>query len=138
MHKVITRSLRGATLLAMLLMAGPVTAEPVHPYADPIPLGDYVDDVGAMLAGAFQRTPWTLVKENDALYLGKISNKGFDVQVRISIHDNVLTFTLDSVTETGCSGECKDLGEKRVLKWLVSLRRNIAYQLTLLVRDGLE
>ncbi len=138
MSKVINRSLHLATLLVAFLMAGSVAAEPVHPYADPLPLGDYVDDVGAMLAGAFERTPWTLVKENDALYLGKISNKGFDVQVRISILDNVLTFTLDSVTETGCSGECKDLGEKRVLNWLVSLRRNIAYELTLLVRDGLE
>jgi hypothetical protein len=138
MSKVINRSLPLATVLVAFLISGPAAAEPVNPYADPIPLGDHVDDVGAMLAAAFEGTPWTLVRENDALYLGKLSNKGVDVQVRISILDNVLTFTLDSVTETGCSGECKDLGEKRVLNWLISLRRKIAYELTLLVRDSLE
>ena len=138
MSKVINKTLHVATLLVVLLVGGPVNAEPVHPYADPIALGDYVDDVGALLVRAFERTSWTLVKENDALYLGKISYKGFDIQVRIAILDNVLTFTLDSVTETGCSGECNDLGEKRVLNWLITLRRNITYEMTLQVRDNLQ
>lgn len=138
MSKAINKKLRVAALLVALLMGGPVTAEPVHPYADPIPLGNYVDDVGALLGGAFERTPWTLIKENDALYLGKLSYKGFDIQARFAILDNMLLFTLDSVTETDCGSNCKDLGEKRVLNWLVSLRRNITYELTVLVRDSLE
>jgi hypothetical protein len=138
MSKVINRSLRLSTLLVMFLVAVPVTAEPVHPYADPIALGDQAVDVSAMLATAFEATPWTLTKESDALYLGKLSSKGLDVQVRISAVDNVLTMTLDSVTETGCGGNCKDLGEKKVLRWLVSLRRSITFELTLRIRDSLQ
>ena len=87
---------------------------------------------------SFGNTPWTLDKENDATYLGKLSYKGFEVQVRISIVENVLAMTLDSVTETGCGGDCEDLGEKPVLRWLVSLRRSITYKLTLQVRDSLQ
>ncbi len=138
MSKVVNRSLQLSTLLVVLLVAIPVTAKPIHPYAEPIALGDQAVDLSAMLAAAFEPTPWTLAKENDALYLGKLSSKGVDVQVRISIVDNVLTLTLDSVTETGCGGNCKDLGEKKAERWVVGLRRNITYELTLRVRDSLQ
>ena len=138
MSRVINRSLQLCTLLVVFLVALPVTAKPIHPYADPIALGDQAIDVSAMLATAFESTPWTLAQENDAQYLGKLSYKGFDVQVRISLIDNVLTMTLDSVTETGCADNCKDLGEKPVLRWLVSLRRSITFELTVQVRDSLQ
>jgi len=138
MSKVISRSLQLSALLAVFLVAIPVTAKPIHPYAEPIALGDQGVDISAMLVAAFERTPWTLAKENDALYLGKLSSKGVDVQVRISVVDNVLTLTLDSVTETGCGSNCKDLGEKRALNWLVGLRRNITHELTLRIRDSLQ
>ena len=138
MSKVVIRSLQLSTLLVVFLVAIPVTAKPIHPYAEPIALGDQTVDVSAMLTAAFERTEWTLAKENDALYLGKVSSKGVDVQVRISVVDNVLTLTLDSVTETGCGGNCKDLGEQPALRWIVGLRRNITYELTLWVRDSLQ
>lgn len=138
MSKTIKRSLQLSALLVVLLVAVPVTAKPIHPYAEPIALGDKVVDVSVMLAAAFQRTPWTLVKENDALYSGVLSYRGFDVQVRISVVDNVLTLALDSITETGCGSNCKNVDEKRALNWLVSLRRNITYELTLRVRDSLQ
>jgi hypothetical protein len=138
MSKVISRSLQLSALVLVFLVAVPVTAEPINSYAEPIALGDQALDLGGMLASAFENTPWTLAKENDATYLGKLSYKGFDVQVRISIVENVLTMTLDSVTETGCGGNCEDLGEEPVLRWLVSLRRSITHKLTLLVRDSLQ
>ncbi len=138
MSKAISRSLQLSTLVMAFLVAVPVTAKPIHPYAEPITLGDQALDVGAMLTAAFKTTPWTLAEESDALYLGELSYKGFDVQVRISVVDNVLTLTLDSVTETGCADNCKDLGETPVLRWIVSLRRSITYELTLRVRDSLQ
>ena len=138
MSNSINRSLQLFTLLVVFLVAVPVTAKPVHPYAEPISLGDRTVDVGAMLAAAFKTTQWTLVEESDAIYLGKLSYKGTDVRVRISVVDNVLTLTLDSVTATGCGDNCKDLGEKAALRWIVSLRRSIAYELTLRVRDSLQ
>lgn len=125
-------------LIVMILFAVPVTAKPIHPYAEPIALGDHGIDIGAALEVAFDKTPWTLAKESDDLYFGNLSYKGFDVQARISIVDNALTVTLVSVTETGCGDNCKDVGEKRVLNWLVSMRRSITYELTLRVRDSLK
>jgi hypothetical protein len=124
--------------MVLFLFAVPVTAKPVHPYTDPIALGDHAIDMGAALEAALDETPWTVAKESDELYLGNLSYKGFDVQVRISVVNNVLAVTLDSVTETGCGDNCKDLGEKKVLNWLASMRRNIAYELTLRVRDSLN
>jgi hypothetical protein len=124
--------------MVMFILAVPVTAKPIHPYAEPIALGDHAIDISAVLAAALEPTPWTLAKESDALHFGKLSYKGFDVKVRISVGDNVLTMTLDSVTETGCGDDCKDLGEKPVLNWLVSMRRSITYELTLRVRDSLK
>ena len=138
MSKLVNRTLHLSTLLVVFLVAVPVTAKPIHPYAEPIALGDQTVDLSAMLTAAFEPTPWTLAKENDALYLGKLSSKGIDVQVRISVVDNVLTLTLDSVTKTGCGGNCKDLGEKKAERWVVGLRRNITYELTLRVRDSLQ
>ena len=137
MIKVIKRSLQLSALVVVFLVAVPVTAKPIHSYAEPIALGDQALDFGGVLASAFENTPWTLAKENDATYLGKLSYKGFDVQVRIAIVDNVLTMTWDAVTETGCGGNCEDLGEKPVLRWLVSLRRSITFELTKQVRDSL-
>ncbi len=138
MSKVTNRFLQLPILMLVFLVAVPVIAKPTHPYADPIALGDQAIDLSGMLASAFENTPWTLAKEDDAHYLGKLSSKGFDVQVGISVVDNVLTMTLDSVTETGCGGNCEDLGEKPVLRWLVSLRRSITYQLTVRIRDSLQ
>jgi len=138
MSRVISRSFQLSALVLVFLVAVPVTAEPINSDAEPIALGDQALDLGGMLASAFENTPWTLAKENDATYLGKLSYKGFDVQVRIAVVDNVMTMTLDSVTETGCGGNCEDLGEEPVLRWLVSLRRSITNKLTLQVRDSLQ
>jgi len=137
MSRVINKSSQLSTLIVMFLFAAPVTAQPIHPYSEPIALGDQAIDIGAALETAFETTQWTLAKENDELYFGNLSYKGFEVQVRISVVNNVLTVTLDSVTETGCSDNCEDLGDKKVLNWLVSMRRSITYELTLRVRDGL-
>ena len=139
MSKVFNRSLLVSALVVMYLVASPVTAEPIHSYVEPIALGEQTVDLGATIEAAFKTTPWTLAKENDALYVGMLSYKGFEVQIRISIVENVLAMTLDSVTETGCGDNCEDLGdEDPVLRWLVSLRRSITHELTLRVRDGLQ
>lgn len=138
MSKLICRLLQASTVLAVSLVANPINAEPIHPFAEPIALGDRAIDVDDTLSAAFDATPWTLSRENDALYLGNLSWKGTDVQVRIAVVDNAITMTLDSVTESGCRDNCKDLGEKRAMGWLITLRRNITYELTLRVRDSLQ
>ena len=137
MSKVISNLLQVVTLL-VLLVAVPATAASIHPYAEPIALGDRAIDIGEVLEAAFVSTPWTLIQESDALYLGELSYRGFDVQARISVVDNTLTMTLDSITETGCGSNCKNVDQKRAVNWLVSLRRNITHELTVRIRDSLQ
>jgi len=137
MSKLVKKSLQLSTLMVMFLFAAPVNANPIHPYSEPIALGDQTFDIGAALEAAFEKTQWTLTKKSDELNIGNLSYKGFDVQVQISLVDNVLTVTLDSVTETGCGDNCKDLGDRKVLRWLVNMRQRITHELTLRVRDGL-
>jgi hypothetical protein len=138
MSRLLNETFRATALLVMLLMAGAINAEPVHPYADPLPFGDHVDDVDAMLERAFNRAKWTLVKESDADYSGELSHRGFDIRVQIAVREKALILTLDSVTLSSCTSQCRDLGEKPVLAWLLSLRRNLSYVLTSLVRDSLQ
>jgi len=138
MSNLIGKTLGAAGLLVTLLMAGSINAEPVHPYADPLQFGDHVVDVDAMLERAFRRAKWTLVKESDTDYSGELSYKGFDIRVQIAVGEKALILTLDSVTSSSCTSQCRDLGEKRVLAWVLSLRRNISYVLTSLVRDSLQ
>lgn len=114
-------------------------AQAVGPYADPLPLGNYVDSPGEMLQRAFAHNNWTLRPEADGEdYLGEISYKGFEIQVRVVIADQMLRLTVESVYATECISACRNLGDKPVLRWLVNLRRSIAYELTFLVRDKLQ
>lgn len=125
--------------LLVLLSAGQVQADTMHPYADPLLIGEHSENFEAVLDRAFKRTVWTLVKQDDSLYVAKLSSRGIDIELQISLQDEFMRFNLGSVTETGCTARCKDLGdEDPVLRWLVSLRRTIAYELTLQILDDLQ
>jgi hypothetical protein len=129
-----------ATMFALILLLGisPVAAEPVEPYSDPLPIGDYVEDVHGLLERAFGYSQWRLTPwATEDTFTGFLSHKGFDITVRIDVRDQAVWVSLESVHETGCSSDCRDLGEEKVLGWLVSLRRVIAYELTLLIRQRL-
>jgi hypothetical protein len=97
-----------------------------------------VIDIDDMLEAAFAATPWTLIQQSPTVYLGDLSHRGFDVQTRITVVDNTLTMTLDSITETGCGSNCKSVDPRKALGWLVSLRRNITFELTARIRDSLQ
>ena len=146
MSRVFNRSVPKVVLLA-LLFAVPSFAEPIHPYSEPISLGDRVIDIDDMLEAAFVATPWSLSQRSPTVYSnlaevyvyrGDLSHRGFDVQVRITVVDNTLTMTLDSITETGCGNNCKEIDPRKALGWLLTLRRNITYELTARVRDSLQ
>lgn len=130
-----------AMLLALVLLfsVGQASAEPIAPYSDPLPIGDYVDDVHGLLERGFSHGPWRLTPQTiENTYTGFLSYKGFDITIGIDARDQAISLSLESVYETGCTGSCRDLGEERVVGWLVSLRRAIAYELTLSVRQHLS
>ena len=125
-------------VVALLLAAGSTAAYESESYADPLPLGDYVEDVQGLIERSFRRHGWQLQPQSvDTTYIGFISHKGFDITIAIHAQDQALSLTLQSVHETGCSGDCPDLGEERVIGWLVNLRRTIAYELTLMIQQHL-
>jgi hypothetical protein len=137
MSWALNRSLQLVALL-VLLVALPSAAQPMHPYSEPISLGDRVINIDDMLEAAFASTPWTLTQRTPTVYLGDLSHRGYDVQARITVVDNTLTMTLDSITETGCGNNCKEIDPRKALGWLLTLRRNITYELTARVRDSLR
>jgi len=126
-------------LLVATLFAAPSFAGEVRPYTDPLPLGDYVDDVDDLLERAYRFDGWRDDGQaDDGARLAFISHKGFDITVGIDVEDNNLSMHLVSVFATGCGDNCTDLGEEDVIQWVVNLRRTIAFVLTRDVRDGLR
>jgi hypothetical protein len=53
-----SRGLKFAGLLLLMSVTGPANANQIHEYADPLPMGNYVDDLEAMLARALNRAKW--------------------------------------------------------------------------------
>ncbi len=128
------------TMLALVLLLGinQAAAEPIEPYSDPLLFGDYVDDVRGLLERAFHYDRWQLTPQpTEDTYTGFLSYKGFDITVRIDARDQAFSLSLESVYESGCSSACRDLGEGPVVQWLVNLRRTIAFELTILIRQHL-
>ena len=125
-------------VFVVLALAGSVTANEITPYSDPLPIGDYIDDVNELLESAFKHDNWTLTPGADLnSFSGFISYRGFDITVGIVLQDRRLFMKLESVHATDCTSDCEDLGEKPVIQWLVNLRRTIAYELTFAVNEKL-
>ena len=123
--------------LAVWLLATPVSAQTMHPYSDPLYFGAQSDHLHRILERALKRTPWALTEQEDASYMATLSSRGLDIRLRSLFADQGLRFELESVTASGCTTDCVELGDADpVLRWLVSLRRTIAYELTLLIIDG--
>jgi hypothetical protein len=128
-----------ALLLVATLFAAPSYAGEIRPYTDPLPLGNYVDDVDDLLARAYSYDGWRdNGRTDDGARLAFISYKGFDITVRIDVEDDNLSMGLVSVFETGCGDNCTHLGEKDVIQWIVNLRRTIAFVFTQDVRDSMQ
>jgi hypothetical protein len=129
--------------LLVLLLAANASSMPYaiefNSYKDPLPLGNYVEDIDGLLERAFQYDGWSLSsKPDENTYIGFISYRGYDVSVRISVIDQRIHMTLDSVYATGCGEACENLDEKPVIQWLVILRRAIALELTRTIGEQLE
>ena len=133
-----SRGLKFAGLLLLVSLTGPANANQIHEYADPLPMGNYVDDLEAMLERALNRAKWQRVEPSDAgVIRAFISYRNLDMTVQIVVENQALRLNLESVFATDCVGDCPDLGAEPAVLMLVRLRRTIAYELTGLVRDKL-
>ncbi|MCG9740204.1 hypothetical protein L1D32_18810 [Shewanella insulae] len=120
-------------MLIGLSLAAPLQAEGLHIYQDPIPLGSYVTDYDDMLDKAVARHHWRFEREGDKRF-ARLSYKTYEINVELVKSDKGIAVTLLDARREGCTKKC-DVDMRKVTGWLVKLRRAIAYDLTLAVRD---
>ena len=133
--------MRASKLAGIILLAsltGLANANEIHEYADPLPMANYVDDVDAMLEQALNRAKWQRVEDSDSgVIRAFISYRDLDMTVQIVVENQSMRLILESVRATDCVKNCPDLGAEPAIQMLLRLRRTIAYEVTLLVRDKL-
>ncbi|QDF74501.1 MULTISPECIES: hypothetical protein [Shewanella] len=120
-------------MLLTLSLISPLQAEGLHIYQDPIPLGSYVSDYDDMLDKAVARNHWVFERQADKRF-ARLNYKTYLINVELVESDKGIAVTLLDAKREGCTKSC-DVDMKKVTGWLVKLRRAIAYELTLLVRD---
>lgn len=113
----------------------PVSASELHRYGDPIPLGNYVDDLEAMLSRAVARSNWTLSKNESGQYVTGIHYHDYVLKVALPLEDGKVRVQLVSAERPECIKRNCKVDADKVETWLTMMRRNIAYELTLMVRD---
>ncbi|NMH66098.1 hypothetical protein [Shewanella salipaludis] len=111
-------------------------ATELHPYQDPIPLNGYVSDIDALLSRSLQRNQWTFSKDEAGHYFASITHKSYEITSQIVADKDTLQVKLLSATRVECSDKHCSVDEDKVEGWLTKLRRSIAYDLTLVVRDA--
>ncbi len=127
MKKIMLGMIIGLSLVA------PLQAQGLHLYQDPIPLGSYVTDYDDMLDKAVSRNHWRFEREGDKRF-ARLSYKTYEINVELVESDKGIAITLIDAKREGCTKNC-DVDMGKVSGWLVKLRRTIAYDLTLAVRD---
>lgn len=136
-RKIARLSVSAAGLCVLL---GAAQAQEMHPYSEPLPIPGYITEIEPILNDSFERYGWSLEPQGDGTtYKGTLSYKGFDVAVTVTVKDQEITIMADSAHATGCSGDCEDLRmEAHVLRWISSLRRSVALDITHQVKAHLS
>ncbi|MCE9686883.1 hypothetical protein LZP73_11835 [Shewanella sp. AS16] len=111
-------------------------ATELHLYQDPIPLNGYVSDIDALLSRSLQRNQWTFSKDEAGHYFANITHKGYEIKSQIVADKDTLQVKLLSATRVECNDRDCSVKEEEVEGWLTKLRRSIAYDLTMVVRDA--
>ena len=127
MNKIMLGILIGLSLVSRVQTQG------LHIYQDPIPLGSYVSDYDGMLDKAVARNHWVFEREGDKRF-ARLNYKTYLINVELVESDKGIAVTLLDAKREGCTKNC-DVDMRKVDGWLVKLRRAIAYDLTLAVRD---
>lgn len=126
--------------LALVVSAGSVQAEDIHPYSEQLPIPAYVTEIEPILISSFERYGWSLEPQGDGTtYKGTLFYKEIDVAVTVTVENQQLTIIADSAHATGCSSGCEDLRMgPHVLRWITNVRRTIALDITHQVKAHLS
>ncbi|GIU29240.1 hypothetical protein [Shewanella sp. MBTL60-007] len=124
-----------AGLLVSCIGVMTVTASELKLYQDPIPYGTYITDIDSMLTDAVKRNHWVFSKDESGIRYANLDYKTYKITTELMVKDNSVAVKLISAERPDCGKKsCKvDMG--KVDGWLVKLRRSIAYDITLAVRD---
>ena len=117
-----------------LISVSSLQANTLHLYQDPVLLGDYVKDQDEMLTKALKRHGWVYLIEGNRRF-ANLSHKTYEINAELVIKDAEVTIKFIDAARPECTEKRCDLDMDKVNGWLVKLRRSIAYDLTLLVRD---
>lgn len=126
-------------VISLLALVGAARGAEVHPYNDPLPLFDYVDDIEPILQRSFALHGWKYEPQGDGeTYKGSQSLKGFEIFLILTVRDKQLILDVEKAYMTDCASNCADLRrEEHVERWAGNLRRTIAIEVTNLVREAL-
>ncbi|MCE9679033.1 hypothetical protein LZP69_07555 [Shewanella sp. AS1] len=121
-------------MLLALIFVSPLQVKALHIYQDPIPVGDYVADLDNMLDKAVARNHWFFERQGDKRF-ARLDYKGYKINVALLETPEGIAVSLIDANRDGCGKSQCEVDMNRVTGWLVKLRRTIAYDLTLAVRD---
>lgn len=116
------------TAALLSLAAGPLFAQTLT-YTDPLPFGDQLTNKDQLVQKGISRNGWTYEKVSDQLYLATINHKGYRIKAELAVVGDEAKLKL---VDASC--DCK-FKQENVDGWMVKLRRAIAYEITLNVRD---
>ena len=105
-------------------------------YRNPIPFQHYVDNLDFLLQNATGSYGWRLSKEESGRYFATILHRGYDMKTELVVRDNSVRVELVSASRADCDS-CK-VEEEEIVGWLIKLRRSIAYDVTLAVRENAD
>ncbi|MGZ9899766.1 hypothetical protein [Shewanella gaetbuli] len=121
-------------LTVAMLFSENLVAKTLHIYQDPVPIGNYVDDLEGLLTRASAQNGWTYTHA-DGKRLSKIVHKTYHITVEMLVDEQGVAVSFVDASRPDCTKKSCKVDMDKVNGWLVRLRRNIAYELTLLVRD---
>ena len=110
-------------------------AEAIHSYQDSVPFKGYVKDIEPLLDKSIKRNQWQLSKDDSGSYFADLNNKGYQVRAKLVVKDETVAIELISAQRPNCTKRNCKVDEETVDSWLVRLRKQIALDVTKVVRD---
>ena len=122
-------------LIVCLGLCMPASATELQYYQDPIPYGNYVKDLDSTLTKAVERNHWLYSKDEAGTRYADLDYKSYKIKVQLVIKGDSVALKLLDAQRPDCGKKRCQVDMDKVEGWIVKLRRNIAFDITKLVRD---
>ena len=113
----------------------PSYANELQYYQDAIPYGSYVKELDSTLSKAVERNHWLYSKDEGGIRYANLDYKTYIIKVELVIENDSVAIKLLDAQRPDCGKRSCKVDMDKVEGWIVKLRRNIAFDITKLVRD---